>query len=116
VEGTDEVADLDAVVIALQRPGRNRLVVDKSTVTAYPVLDVALTVEAEDLGMAAANGGVIDIDVAFRAAAENDLGFPFKRYYLSLIGTFENVEIIRLFLLSGSPETHHRDVVMLFAA
>src|SRR5262249_11406403 len=99
-EGADEVADLDAVVVAEQGARADGLVVEEGAVSAFQVFQVALALEARDLGVGAADGRVVDDDVALGAAAEHDLIFPLQRNFLPRVGTFENLEMSHLVLLS----------------
>ena len=91
LEGAEEIADFDAVVVLQQGAAADLLVVDEGAVAAFAVLDVILALDAKDMGVLAADGGVVDDDLAVAVPAEDDL-VVLQLEAPALLGAFENEE------------------------
>ena len=72
-EDGEEVADADLVVVLERGAAGDGLAVDEGAVAALLVLDEELAVDAEDLGVLAADRGDRDDDGAIRVAAHDEL-------------------------------------------
>ena len=81
MEGKQQIADLDLIVIVERVPAADHFAIDESAIAALQIFDVELIGDTQDLRMLAADRADIEDDIAFRMAAEN-IAFAFQRELL----------------------------------
>ena len=85
------VADADAVVVLERRAVADGLAVDEGAVAALLVFDEAAPLDAEDLGVLAADGGDGDDDAAIGVASHDEL-VAVQRDLAALVGPLDDLK------------------------